>query len=125
MRSRMVNAVARVRTTDDAAADPEYVPPPVGLFVEAEIQGRSADNVVVVPRSAIRSGNQVLIVDEDDRLRFRTVSIARIYGDDAYIDGGLEKGERVCLSVLQAVIDGMRVEVVADEAIPMPGAAGS
>ena len=124
-RSRMVNAVARVQTTDDALNNPEYVPPPVGLFVEAEIQGRSADNVVVVPRSVIRSDNQVLIVDEDDRLRFRTVNIARIYGDDAYIDGGLEKGERVCLSVLQAVTDGMRVEVVADEAIPTPGAAGS
>ena len=124
-RSRMVNAVARVQTTDDASNNPEYVPPPVGLFVEAELQGRSADNVVVVPRSVIRSGNQVLIVDEDDRLRFRTVNIARIYGDDAYIDGGLEKGERLCLSVLQAVIDGMRVEVVADEAIPTPGTAGS
>ena len=124
-RSRMVNAVARVQTTDDALSSQENVPPPVGLFVEAEIQGRSADNVVVVPRSVIRSANQVLIVDEDDRLRFRTVNIARIYGDDAYIDGGLEKGERVCLTVLQAVIDGMRVEVVADEAIPTPGAVGS
>ena len=125
MRSRMVNAVARVRTTDDAAGNPEYVPPPVGLFVEAEIQGRSADNVVVVPRSVIRNGNQLLVVDNDDRLRFRTVSVARIYGDDAYIDGGLEKGERVCLTVMQAVIDGMRVEVVEDEAAPMPGVAGS
>ena len=125
MRSRMVNAVARVRTTEDAAANPDYVPPPVGLFVEAEIQGRSADNVVVVPRSAIRNGNQVPVVDDDDRLRFRTVSVARIYGDDAYIDGGLEQGERVCLTVLQAVIDGMRVEVVQDEAAPMPGAAGA
>lgn len=125
MRSRMVNAVARVQTTDDALNNPEYVPPPVGLFVEAEIQGRSADNVVVVPRSVIRNGNQVLVVDEDDRLRFRTVSIARIYGDDAYIDGGLEKGERVCLTVLQAVIDGMRVEVIEDETVPMPGVAGS
>jgi len=125
MRSRMVNAVARVQTTDDALNNPEYVPPPVGLFVEAEIQGRSADNVVVAPRSVIRNGNQVLVVDEDDRLRFRTVSIARIYGDDAYIDGGLQKGERVCLTVLQAVTDGMRVEVIEDEAAPMPGLAGS
>ena len=123
-RSRMVNAVARVRTTDAAPGDPGYVPPPVGLFVQAEIQGRSADNIVVVPRSVIRSGNQVLVVDEDDRLRFRTVSIARIYGDDAYIDGGLEKGERVCITVLQAVIDGMRVDVVENEAAPMPGVAG-
>jgi len=125
MRSRMVNAVARVQTTDDAFNNPEYVPPPVGLFVEAEIQGRSADNIIVVPRSVIRNGNQVLVVDEDDRLRFRTVSIARIYGDDAYIDGGLEKGERVCLTVLQAVTDGMRVAVIEDETVPVPGVAGS
>ena len=125
MRSRMVNAVARVQTTDDAYNSPEYVPPPVGLFVEAEIQGRSADNVVIVPRSVIRNGNQVLVVDEDDRLRFRTVSIARIYGDDAYIDGGLQKGERVCLTVLQAVTDGMRVAVIEDETVPAPGVAGS
>ncbi|MDD9996398.1 MAG: efflux RND transporter periplasmic adaptor subunit [Rhodospirillaceae bacterium] len=125
MRSRMVNAVARVQTTDDAFNNPEYVPPPVGLFVEAEIQGRSANNVVIVPRSVIRNANQVLVVDGDERLRFRTVSIARIYGDDAYIDGGLEKGERVCLTVLQAVIDGMRVEVIEAEVAPMPGVAGS
>ncbi|MYF69050.1 MAG: efflux RND transporter periplasmic adaptor subunit [Proteobacteria bacterium] len=125
MRSRMVNAVARVQTTDDALNNPEYVPPPVGLFVEAEIQGRSADNVVIVPRSVIRNGNQVLVVDQDDRLRFRTVSIARIYGDDAYIDGGLQKGERVCLTVLQAVTDGMRVAVIEDETVPTPGVAGS
>ena len=124
-RSRMVNAVARVRAADNAFNDPEYAPPPVGLFVEAEIQGRSADNVVVVPRSVIRNGNQVLVVDDDERLRFRTVSIARIYGDDAYIDGGLERGERVCLTVLQAVIDGMRVEVVDDGAAPTPEAGGA
>lgn len=145
-RSRMVNAVARIRIADAAVAgaagkstdesataqiqtedqavgnlnDMAYVPLPVGLFVEAEIQGISADNVVIVPRSVIRDGNQVPVVDRDDRLRFRTVSIARIYGDDAYIDGGLEKGERVCLSALQAVIDGMRVEVVEDGMPTLP-----
>ena len=124
MRSRMVNAVARVRTPGGDAGNPDYALPPVGLFVEAEIQGRSAENVVVAPRSAIRNGNQVLIVDDDSRLRFRTVGIARIHGDDAYIDEGLEKGERLCLTVLQAVIDGMRVEVVEEEAAPMPGVAG-
>lgn len=124
-RSRMVNAVARVRTEGGAPGDPAYAPPPVGLFVEAEIQGRSADNVFVVPRSAIRNGNRVLVVDGDGRLRSRTVSIARIYGDDAYIGAGLAEGERVCLSVLQAVIEGMRVEVVEDEAAAVPGAAGS
>ncbi|MDE0679962.1 MAG: efflux RND transporter periplasmic adaptor subunit [Gammaproteobacteria bacterium] len=119
-RSRMVNVVARVRAGN---GDPQYAPPPVGLFVQAEIQGRSAGNVAIVPRSAIRNGNQLLIVDENDRLRLRTVSVARIYGDDAYIDGGLEKGERVCISALQAVVDGMRVEVVMDGVSAAAGAA--
>lgn len=124
-RSRMVQAVARVQAPEDASLHPENLPPPVGLFVQAEIQGRSADDIVMLPRSVIRNGNQVLIVDGDDRLRFRTVSIARIYGDDAFIDGGLYKGDRVCVTALQAVVDGMRVEVAADESVPSPGVAGS
>ena len=111
-RSRMVNLVARVGDAEMSVRDPDYGAPPVGLFVEAEIQGRSAEGIVVVPRSAIRDGNHVFVVDNEDRLRERTVSIARIYGADAYIDDGLEQGERVSVTVLQAVTDGTRVNVV-------------
>ena len=125
LRSRMVHAVARVSAAENAARDPDYVPPPVGLFVNAEIQGRSTEDIVVLPRSAIRNGNQVLVVDDDSRLRFRTINIARIYGEDAYIGGGLAHGDLVCISVLQAVVDGMRVEVLADGATGAPGVPGS
>ena len=124
LRSRMVHAVARISAAENMAGDPGYVPPPVGLFVNAEIHGRSTDDIVILPRSAIRNGNQVLVVGVDDRLRFRTVSIARIYGNDAYIDGGLDRGERVSVSALQAVVDGMRVEVVTDDASGGPQAPG-
>ena len=125
LRSRMVHAVARVSAAENAARDPDYVPPPVGLFVNAEIQGRSTEDIVILPRSAIRNGNQVLVVDDDSRLRFRTVDIARIYGEDAYIGGGLDHGDLVCISVLQAVVDGMRVEVVTDGGTGAPGVPGS
>ena len=125
LRSRMVHAVARVSAAENAARDPGYVPPPVGLFVNAEIQGRSTEDIVILPRSAIRNGNQVLVVDDDSRLRFRTVDIARIYGEDAYIGGGLGHGDLVCISVLQAVVDGMRVEVVTDGGTGAPGVPGS
>ena len=125
LRSRMVHAVARVSAAENAARDPDYVPPPVGLFVNAEIQGRSTEEIVILPRSAIRNGNQVLVVDDDSRLRFRTVNIARIYGEDAYIGGGLAHGDLVCISVLQAVVDGMRVEVVTGDGTGAPGVPGS
>ena len=117
-RSRMVQAVARVSAREGGSNDPEDLPPPVGLFVQAEIEGRSADNVVVLPRSAIRNGNQVLVVDAEERLRFRTVRLLRIYEDDAYINAGLVAGDRVCISPLQTVVDGMRVETVL-EATPI------
>ncbi|MDH3421072.1 MAG: efflux RND transporter periplasmic adaptor subunit [Gammaproteobacteria bacterium] len=111
-RSRMVQAVARLTAADYTNAD---LLPPVGLFVQAEIQGRSADNVVVLPRGAIRNENQVLIVDAENRLRFRTVTLLRVYGDEAFISDGLSAGERVCISPLQAVVDGMRI-------VPIEGA---
>lgn len=109
-RSRMVQAVARISAEDVSNDDPASLPPPIGLFVNAEIEGRSVENVVVVPRAAIRNASEVLIVDEENRLRFREVELLRVYGDEAYIDGGLSRGELICISPLQTVVDGMRVE---------------
>ena len=109
-RSRMIHVVARISADDVSADDPDALPPPVGLFVNAEIEGRSADHVVVVPRAAIRNASEVLIVDDENRLRFREVNLLRVYGDEAFIDSGLSEGELISISPLQAVVDGMRVE---------------
>ena len=114
-RSRMIQAVARISAEDLSGDGPEALPPPVGLFVNAEIEGRSADGVIVVPRSAIRNANEVLVVDRDNRLRYRKVSLLRIYGENAYINGGIEGGELICISVLQTVVNGMHVNPVVDE----------
>ena len=92
--SRMVNVVARVEA--DSHADL----PAVGLFVEAEIEGLLVDDIVVMPRNVLRNGNRVLIVDADNRLRFRDIEPLRLYQDDVLIRSGLAQGERVCLSHL-------------------------
>ena len=103
--------VARVDARNGGAEGADRLPPPVGLFVHAEIVGRSSGNVAVLPRSAVRDGNRVLVVDADRRLRFRAVEVVRIHGDNAYIGAGLDAGDRVCVSALQAAVDGMRVEI--------------
>ena len=119
-RSRMLNLVARVEDPYEAGAgDPERPPLVVGLFVEAEIRGREAPGVIVLPRSALRSGaggDQVLVVDDDDRLRFRNVEVVRLDGERAVIGSGLAAGERLCVSPLDVVTDGMQVRTVAAEA---------
>lgn len=107
-RTRMVHVIARVYNDTDSGQPPL----PVGLFVRAEIEGRIADDLVVLPRAALRNESQVLVVDEENRLRFRDVSILRLDGDEVMINSGLEAGERVNLSPIQTVVDGMRVAPV-------------
>jgi len=109
-RSRMVNAVARV-DNDRTSGRP---PLPVGLFVHAEIAGRQIDNLVVLPRAAIRNQTQVLVVDADSRLRYRDIELLRFDRDQVYIKAGLEAGEAVNLSPIQTVIDGMRVKIASN-----------
>lgn len=107
-RTRMVNAVVRVKTNTNS----ELPPLPVGLFVHVEIDGRLAEEVVVLPRAVLRNQNQVLVVDQDNRLRYRDVELLRFDRDDVIISSGLETGERVNLSPIQTVIDGMHVKPI-------------
>ena len=104
--SRMVQLVARIRS-DEIREELS-----VGLFVTAEISGLAVDDIVRLPRSALRNNNQVLIIDPDNKIRFRDVRPLRLYKDDVLIDAGLQAGERVCLSTVQTAIDGMNVNPI-------------
>jgi RND family efflux transporter MFP subunit len=105
--TRMVHAVVRV---DEVADDPQQPALPVGLFVHADISGRMANDVVVLPRAALRNEGQVLVVDPENRLRYRNVELLRFEEDSVIIQGGLKAGEIVNLSPIQTAIDGMRVK---------------
>jgi hypothetical protein len=92
----------------------------VGLYVEAEIEGMTAEDVAVLPRAALRGRNQVLVVTPESRLEFRDVDLLRTTRESIYVRGGLADGERVCLSPLEAVTDGMQVRTVSAEADEEP-----
>lgn len=108
-RSRMLYGVARVRA--DANGD-DYLQLPVGMFVQAEIRGRNVEDIIRLPRSAMRDNNQVMVIDPENRLHFRHVSVLRLEHDDMLVNGGLEAGELVCISPLQTAVEGMRVNPV-------------
>ncbi len=116
-RTRMVHVVAQVPAP---YAQGDAPPLSVGLFVEAEITGAEAKGVVVLPRSSLRGAGQVLVVDEEDRLRFRDVDLLRVDADEILVRGGLARGERVCISPLESATEGMAVRVRDD---PPAGAA--
>ncbi len=109
-RSRMIYGVTRLRLEE--SEDTPILP--VGMFVQAEIRGRRVENVIRLPRSAMRDDNQVLVVDAENRLRFRQVSLLRLEHDDMLVSAGLADGELVCVSPMQTVVDGMLVNPVVE-----------
>ncbi len=109
-----VQAIVRVKQSSTQAGLGESktaVPLPIGLFVEANISGKTVEGIYALPREVIRSGNRVLIVDAENRLRFRDVEILRLENERVLIQSGLRAGERICMSPIQAVVDGMLVQV--------------
>jgi multidrug efflux pump subunit AcrA (membrane-fusion protein) len=109
-RSRMVTLVARV-ADPYGRQTPSAVPLAAGLFVSARIAGRAVEGVYELPGVALRNGERVWVVDSEERLRFRPVELLRRGHDSVVIATGLRPGERVCVSPLEAVTDGMRVRV--------------
>jgi len=119
-RSRMIHVVARVEDpygTNLAEENPDHAESPlaVGLFVQADITGSLAEQVLVVPRSAIRDGNQILVVDDEDRIHLREIEILRIDQEDVILRAPLQAGERIGTTSLQWIVEGMQVLPVADK----------
>jgi RND family efflux transporter MFP subunit len=113
-RSRMIHAIAQVADPYGEGKRPGRPPLAVGLFVNAEIQGKATPGLFSIPRSAMRGDSQVIVVDSNNRLRFRDVDIFRAERDRVLLRSGVEAGERICISPLEAAVEGMEVRV--DEA---------
>ncbi len=114
-KSRMVTVVARVE--DPYGRKDEIGRPPlsVGLFVDVRIEGRVVPNALVIPRSALREGGRVLVVDEDDRIHYRSIEVLRTEREAVIVEAGLQPGERVAVSPLPEAVEGMRVRAQTDE----------
>ncbi|MXZ38015.1 MAG: efflux RND transporter periplasmic adaptor subunit [Holophagales bacterium] len=104
--TRMVNLIARV--DDPYQASGGRPPLSVGLFVDAEVVGRSVESVFQVPRGALVGADRVWLV-EDGRLVLRQVGILRADPEVVIVSDGLMAGDRISLTILESAVDGMRV----------------
>ena len=104
--SNTVQTIIRVQQPDSTTNE---LPLPIGLYVHADIEGKVVDDIISLPRSVIRNNNQVLVVDAENKMYFREVEIFRLEEQQVLISGGLLPGERICISPIQAVVDGMAV----------------
>ena len=110
-KSRVTYAVARIEDPYVMNADGDLrAPLPMGTFVQARIDGNVVEDVIRLPRSAIRGNGQVVFVDEEDRLRIRSVDVLRADADYAYLTGGAKAGDRISVTAIESPINGMKVQ---------------
>ncbi|MCB1043985.1 MAG: efflux RND transporter periplasmic adaptor subunit [Acidobacteria bacterium] len=86
-----------------------------GLFVKARIKGRTHHEIAIIPREAVRNDSYVLVVDNQNKIYRRPVQVLQYTIHDALISEGLQNDDRVAISRIEVVTEGMLIEPLADE----------
>ncbi len=101
--TRTVGVFVEVREEGRLGAGAPLVP---GAFLEIAIEGKVAENVIVLPRGAVDQNDIVYLVAEG-KLQSRRVEVLRVSGSQAYITQGIEPGDLVVVSPIGAPVEGM------------------
>ncbi len=108
-KTRIMYVVAQLRGDQLLSVD-RKLPISIGQFVSAEVEGHVYDTVFQLPRAVLRQGNQVLVVDKDNKLQTRKVNVVESNRDYVVISEGLKDGDIVCKSQLGVDVDGLLVK---------------
>jgi RND family efflux transporter MFP subunit len=116
--SRVVYAVAEVVDPYGVLGRSSQAELKMGTFVRAEIQGLRVEDVVVLPRSVLRPDDTVLIANEQRELEVRPVTVARAEPRNVYISEGIQAGELVVTTSMDAPIPGTRLTIAGEQREP-------
>jgi len=100
----------------DIHADSD-MPLAVGLYVDAEIQGRTIVDAVQIAAEGLRAGDEVFVIDGEGLLDVRQVDVIHRNRDIVMLASGVEAGERVIVSAIRNPVRGMRLQAVDDGTI--------
>ena len=73
-----------------------------------------ADNVVILPRSVLQADDTVLVANAERKLEIRQVTVLRAEPRNVYISDGLEGGELVITTSMDAPIPGTRLAITGE-----------
>ena len=95
-----------------------------GLFVAADIEGRTLADVLAIPAAGLRAGGRVFIMNNDDLLEVRSVIVAHATASVAYLSSGVEEGDRIIVSPIRNPVAGMALSAIEETADPVQLSAG-
>lgn len=92
----------------------EALPLLLGAYVHVYVEGDRVDDVIEIPRVAMREGDRVYVVNDESRLEFRDVEIAWRTEDTVLVRSGLRHGERFVTSRVPTPVEGMELRTEED-----------
>jgi len=108
VQSRMTFAVAEVRNPFKADIGDDRPPLNIGLFVEADIEGRVIENALRLPKELVYRGREVLVLNDDNQINFQTISVLRSNATSV-VAVGIAAGTRIVATRISLPINGMKV----------------
>jgi RND family efflux transporter MFP subunit len=117
--SRMLHVYAEVRNPFENISE-DSPPLAPGLYVEADINGPTLNDVVTIPRDGLRGTDQVYIANADGTLSIRTVNVLSSTRDRVVLGSGLDIGDSIIVSPIRGAVEGMKIEVVKTTAAVSP-----
>ena len=95
--TRMIKLIANFKNNFIEETKPIL---PIGLFVEAEINGKQLEDVFMIPNSALTPNGELLFLNQDDALEIRKVRVLTKMKNHILVKEGMKAGERVVVSKL-------------------------
>lgn len=115
-----VNASTGTVTVTAAFPNPDNLLLP-GQFTRVFVERDDIQDRLVIPQSAVledMQGRYVYIVDDENRVQRRNVTLGQREGVDWVVESGLEAGNRVIVNGIQKVRPNMPVTASPSEAVP-------
>ena len=104
--TRMIKLIANFKNNFIEETKPIL---PIGLFVEAEINGKQLEDIFMIPNTALTPNNELLVLNQNDALEIRKVKVVTKMKNYILVKEGMKAGERVVVSKLSIVTNGMLV----------------
>jgi RND family efflux transporter MFP subunit len=104
--TRMIKLIANFKNNFIEETKPIL---PIGLFVEAEINGKQLEDIFMIPNTALTPNNELLVLNQNDALEIRKVKVITRMKNYILVKEGIKAGERVVVSKLSIITNGMLV----------------
>jgi hypothetical protein len=96
---------------NDADTNPSSLPMLLGAYVHVELEGKMVNDVINLPRRALRDDETIWSVDDKDQLVISKARVVWGTDEEVIVRAPLKTGSRVIVSRLAAPVVGMKLRV--------------